>query len=197
MPTAPPPPPPVPLLGAAVLTAFRETFSFVLTTTSSAKEHAYCRRSFREASVDCLCIMSERPSFNLFSQILDLVEERWSDESSMHVLVPLLSAIQQQPFPAPGHRIDLQLYTQVGEPDDACEPSGEVEQMCLYRPSGNDYILDYVCLLLPPPSLHTHTRTHNLPWRPFGQRPPQARSQCLCLLLSSTCLSCSLSLFVL
>lgn len=115
----------------------------MLTTTSSAKEHAYCRRSFRETSVDCLCIMSEQPSFNLFSQILDLVEERWHDESSMHVLVPLLSAIQQQPFPAPGHRIELQLYTTV-EGEEASESTGEVEQMCLYRPSGNDYILDYV-----------------------------------------------------
>eukprot|EP00011_Vannellida_sp_DIVA3-517-6-12_P007317 CAMPEP_0114619814 /NCGR_PEP_ID=MMETSP0168-20121206/8402_1 /TAXON_ID=95228 ORGANISM="Vannella sp., Strain DIVA3 517/6/12" /NCGR_SAMPLE_ID=MMETSP0168 /ASSEMBLY_ACC=CAM_ASM_000044 /LENGTH=741 /DNA_ID=CAMNT_0001830983 /DNA_START=99 /DNA_END=2320 /DNA_ORIENTATION=+ len=94
--------------------------------------------------------MSERPSFNLFSQILDLVEERCGNDLGFDLLVPLLSAIQQQPFPAPGHRIELQVFTATagadGEVSD--EEAGEVTQMCLYRPSGNDYILDYISFSL-------------------------------------------------
>lgn len=66
-----------------------ETFSFVLTATDGSKRFGYCRRFMHLKPPECFCIISlvyagyhfqlihlHRPSFSLFTQLLDIVEER-------------------------------------------------------------------------------------------------------------------------
>eukprot|EP00003_Mantamonas_plastica_P018670 TRINITY_DN3049_c0_g1_i2.p1 TRINITY_DN3049_c0_g1~~TRINITY_DN3049_c0_g1_i2.p1 ORF type:complete len:147 (-),score=36.70 TRINITY_DN3049_c0_g1_i2:36-476(-) len=62
-----------------------ETFSFVLTASDGSKRFAYCRRLLPPGSSarmpECFCLISTLPCYSLFSQILNIVEERRTQSS--------------------------------------------------------------------------------------------------------------------
>eukprot|EP01102_Stenamoeba_stenopodia_P009529 TRINITY_DN2819_c0_g1_i4.p1 TRINITY_DN2819_c0_g1~~TRINITY_DN2819_c0_g1_i4.p1 ORF type:complete len:792 (-),score=149.55 TRINITY_DN2819_c0_g1_i4:69-2444(-) len=111
-----------------------ETFSFVLTEGDGSKRFGYCRRfAISNNASECYCIISWIPSFNLFSQMLDIVEERRQHSSS--AVFVFLKSVLANPFPAPGESISVTTLSATGNVPDKYE---------LTRPSGNDFLLDYV-----------------------------------------------------
>ena len=83
-----------------------ETFSFVLTELDGTKRFGYCRRLLPADSTnsprlpEVYCIISRVGSFDVFDQILNIVEKRrahaWSD------VYQFLQCVAATPFPEPG-----------------------------------------------------------------------------------------------
>eukprot|EP01122_Echinamoeba_exundans_P012866 TRINITY_DN5506_c0_g1_i1.p1 TRINITY_DN5506_c0_g1~~TRINITY_DN5506_c0_g1_i1.p1 ORF type:complete len:1143 (+),score=199.54 TRINITY_DN5506_c0_g1_i1:118-3546(+) len=81
----------------------QETFSFVSTVSDGGKRYGYCRRfSYRDKTKKplCYCLLSFCSSFSLFSQILDIVEIKFSEGDRS--VYQFLHSVLAQPFPDPG-----------------------------------------------------------------------------------------------
>jgi hypothetical protein len=110
-----------------------ETFSFVLTDIDGTKRFGYCRR-FLGSQAECYCLLSFFPSFSLFAQILDIVEQR--REASSSAVFTFLKAVLAEKVPGPGDRIAIKTFsaTKKDSPDEY-----------QLRRDDNDYeYLDYV-----------------------------------------------------
>eukprot|EP01091_Cochliopodium_minus_P014159 TRINITY_DN4757_c0_g1_i1.p1 TRINITY_DN4757_c0_g1~~TRINITY_DN4757_c0_g1_i1.p1 ORF type:complete len:436 (-),score=108.17 TRINITY_DN4757_c0_g1_i1:596-1903(-) len=91
-----------------------ETFSFVLTEQTGEKRYGYCRRFFGKKS-ECYCIVSFFPSFELFSKILDIVEERRKVNRTS--VFSFLQTMLAKPFPEPGETIEVKTFGTKGGQD--------------------------------------------------------------------------------
>ncbi|XP_006821975.1 uncharacterized protein LOC102803073, partial [Saccoglossus kowalevskii] len=99
---------------AAVSAYTSETFSFVLTSIDGSRTFGYCRRLLPEGSGLRLpivyCIVSPVGCFNLYSKLLDEVEERRMHQSddSVH---KFLQAVSARIMPKPGNSIEVKINT--------------------------------------------------------------------------------------
>jgi len=94
-----------------------ETFSFVLTDVDGSKRFGYCRR-FLGKNPECYCIVSFFPSFSLFAQILDIVEQRRETSSSATYLF-LKSVLAADKVPQPGESIQIKTLSPTkNDPDE-------------------------------------------------------------------------------
>ena len=81
----------------------QQTFSFVLTGTDGSKQYGYCRRYLDKGSAECVCVVSLVPSMALFSQVLDIIEEK---RTLPHTAVfTVLKSVLALPFPEPGDSV--------------------------------------------------------------------------------------------
>eukprot|EP01103_Thecamoeba_quadrilineata_P014882 TRINITY_DN4542_c0_g1_i1.p1 TRINITY_DN4542_c0_g1~~TRINITY_DN4542_c0_g1_i1.p1 ORF type:complete len:692 (-),score=133.77 TRINITY_DN4542_c0_g1_i1:58-2133(-) len=113
-----------------------ETFSFVLTESDAGKRFGYCRRFPAGKGLECYCILSYIPSFSLFSQLLDIVEQRrgknWKAKTEIFVF---LNSVLANHFPEPGESVLVQTVS---------SSSSEPARYQLSRPAAEDYLLDFV-----------------------------------------------------
>ncbi|XP_062512817.1 DENN domain-containing protein 2D-like isoform X2 [Corticium candelabrum] len=110
-----------------------ETYSFVLTDIEGEKRFGYCRRLLPSGSgprlPEVYCIISPHGCFELYSKILDAVEQRRSHSAS--AVFTFLQAVIANPFPSPGRAVKVKALT-FGSGTD------EMEELVLRRPLDSD-----------------------------------------------------------
>uniref|UniRef100_A0A3P9JZ90 UDENN domain-containing protein n=1 Tax=Oryzias latipes TaxID=8090 RepID=A0A3P9JZ90_ORYLA len=116
-----------------------EMFSFVLTGEDGTRKFGYCRRLLPSGKgkrlPEVYCIVSHLGCFNLFSKVLDEVERRRA--LSPALVQPLMRAIMEAQFPAPGRTISIKTFL----------PGSGTEVMELCRPSDSRLEhVDFECL---------------------------------------------------
>ncbi|XP_032361005.1 DENN domain-containing protein 2A isoform X2 [Etheostoma spectabile] len=116
-----------------------EMFSFVLTGEDGSRRFGYCRRLLPSGKgkrlPEVYCIVSHLGCFNLFSKVLDEVERRRA--LSPALVQPLMRAIMEAQFPAPGRTITIKTFL----------PGSGTEVMELCRPSDSRLEhVDFECL---------------------------------------------------
>ncbi|XP_076007703.1 DENN domain-containing protein 2A-like [Genypterus blacodes] len=116
-----------------------EMFSFVLTGEDGSRRFGYCRRLLPSGKgkrlPEVYCIVSHLGCFNLFSKVLDEVERRRA--LSPALVQPLMRAIMEAQFPAPGRTITIKTFL----------PGSGTEAMELCRPSDSRLEhVDFECL---------------------------------------------------
>uniref|UniRef100_A0A3B3C5N2 UDENN domain-containing protein n=1 Tax=Oryzias melastigma TaxID=30732 RepID=A0A3B3C5N2_ORYME len=116
-----------------------EMFSFVLTGEDGSRKFGYCRRLLPSGRgkrlPEVYCIVSHLGCFNLFSKVLDEVERRRA--LSPALVQPLMRAIMEAQFPAPGRTISIKTFL----------PGSGTEVMELCRPSDSRLEhVDFECL---------------------------------------------------
>eukprot|EP01130_Rhizamoeba_saxonica_P004469 TRINITY_DN1826_c0_g1_i3.p1 TRINITY_DN1826_c0_g1~~TRINITY_DN1826_c0_g1_i3.p1 ORF type:complete len:505 (+),score=99.62 TRINITY_DN1826_c0_g1_i3:472-1986(+) len=91
-----------------------ETFCFILTNGDGSKRFGYCRR-FSGETPECFIIVSYFSSFQLFSKILDIVEERRKvSKSDVYIF---LKAILAKKCPGPGKSFNVEAFSSQGDMD--------------------------------------------------------------------------------
>jgi formylmethanofuran dehydrogenase subunit E len=115
------------------LASRQQTFSFVLTDSNGGKQFGYCRRLLTLSPPECFVLLGLNPSFSLFSQVLDVVEQRRAISSAEVFL--FLKAVLSHDFPAPGQSLKLRVLSSV---------AGQPEAIELNRPADEELLLDYV-----------------------------------------------------
>ncbi|XP_034719799.1 DENN domain-containing protein 2A-like isoform X2 [Etheostoma cragini] len=116
-----------------------EMFSFVLTGEDGSRRFGYCRRLLPSGKgkrlPEVYCIVSHLGCFNLFSKVLDEVERRRA--LSPALVQPLMRAIMEAQFPAPGRTITIKTFL----------PGSGTEVMELCRPPDSRLEhVDFECL---------------------------------------------------
>lgn len=88
-----------------------ETFTFVLTEDEGQRVFGFCRRFLPVGGgpryPSCLCFLSRLPCFDLFAQVLEVVESRWKIRPG--AVMPMLAAIVAEQVPRPGTVFRLRL----------------------------------------------------------------------------------------
>eukprot|EP00010_Vexillifera_abyssalis_P000149 CAMPEP_0201560410 /NCGR_PEP_ID=MMETSP0173_2-20130828/78254_1 /ASSEMBLY_ACC=CAM_ASM_000268 /TAXON_ID=218659 /ORGANISM="Vexillifera sp., Strain DIVA3 564/2" /LENGTH=930 /DNA_ID=CAMNT_0047974857 /DNA_START=193 /DNA_END=2983 /DNA_ORIENTATION=- len=118
-----------------------ETFTFVLTETNGDRRFGYCRRFLPKRSgkryPECFCVTSFLPSFTIFSQVLDEVENR--ARTSFKAVTYFAEAILSEPFPKPGAEMIVSVCS--------WDKPGVVDNHSFFRPRDEyDATLEYINL---------------------------------------------------